>query len=162
METLVIPTRNLDLRLQTPAETLAWVDNLPPADRAEVSPDWIARVKATPVGDPWSLGYVVVERSTGTTVGGCAFKGPPIDGMVEVAYGIDEPHRCRGFATELTSGLARFAFDRGMTTVRAHTKPDNGPSTRVLEKCGFTRLGDVIDPEDGLVSRWELAASKMT
>jgi hypothetical protein len=26
----------------------------------------------------------------------------------------------------------------------------------VLTKCGFTLIGDVIDPEDGLVRRWEL------
>jgi RimJ/RimL family protein N-acetyltransferase len=41
--------------------------------------------------------------------------------------------------------------------VRAHSKPDNGPSARVLEKCGFERIGEVMDPEDGLVCRWERA-----
>jgi len=39
--------------------------------------------------------------------------------------------------------------------VRAHTKADNAASARVLAKCGFLRTGEVIDPEDGLVSRWE-------
>jgi RimJ/RimL family protein N-acetyltransferase len=28
-------------------------------------------------------------------------------------------------------------------------------SARVLAKCGFRRVGEVIDPEDGLVWRWE-------
>ncbi|MGH7631966.1 MAG: hypothetical protein ACREOF_21740 [Gemmatimonadales bacterium] len=28
-------------------------------------------------------------------------------------------------------------------------------SARVLEKLGFRRLGEVIDPEDGPVWRWE-------
>jgi hypothetical protein len=37
--------------------------------------------------------------------------------------------------------------------VRAHTKYPN--SERVLTKCGFERIGEVIDPEDGLVCRWE-------
>jgi len=27
---------------------------------------------------------------------------------------------------------------------------------RVLEKLGFTSVGEVVDPEDGLVVRWEL------
>ena len=28
-------------------------------------------------------------------------------------------------------------------------------STRVLTKCGFRHVGEVMDPEDGLVWRWE-------
>src|SRR3954451_22285022 len=100
MASVVIPTARLDLVLQTPDEALAWVESMDPADRAEVSPDWIARVRATQPGDPWALGYTSIERSSGTTVGACAFKGPPdADGVVEVAYGIDPDHRGRGFAT---------------------------------------------------------------
>jgi RimJ/RimL family protein N-acetyltransferase len=157
MAAVVIPTANLDLVLKTPDEVLAWVEALPPADRAEVSPDWVARVRATPAGDPWALSFAVVERASGAAVGGCGFKGPPDpDGVVELAYGIDEPHRGRGFATEAAGALAGFAFASGrVRLVRAHTKPGNGPSARVLAKCGFRRVGEVVDPEDGLVSRWE-------
>jgi RimJ/RimL family protein N-acetyltransferase len=157
MSALVIPTPRLDLVLQTPAEVLAWVEALPPADRAEVSPDWIARARAAAPGDPWALSFTVVERGGGP-VGACAFKGPPdADGVVEVAYGIDEPHRGRGFAAEAAAALAAFALAGGRARrVRAHTKPDNAASRRVLTKCGFGRLGEVTDPEDGLVERWEL------
>jgi RimJ/RimL family protein N-acetyltransferase len=50
----------------------------------------------------------------------------------------------------------QFAFASGQVRiVRAHTKPDNPASERVLAKCGFRRVGEVIDPEDGLVRRWE-------
>ena len=157
MSGVVIPTARLDLVLQTPEETLAFVEAMPPEDRAEVSPDWIARVRQARAGDPWSLGFTVVEKESKAPVGGCAFKGPPDpDGMVELAYGIDEGHRCRGYATEAAAALAEFAFthDR-VRVVRAHSKPDNGPSARVLEKCGFDRVGEVIDPEDGPVCRWE-------
>jgi RimJ/RimL family protein N-acetyltransferase len=69
---------------------------------------------------------------------------------------IDLAHRGRGFATEATGALAGFAFASGrVRLVRAHTKPDNGASARVLVKCGFRQVGEVIDPEDGLVCRWE-------
>ena len=157
MAKIIIPTASLDLLLQTPEEVLAWVASLPPADQAQVSPDWIARARATPAGDPWALGYTAVERATGGTVGGGAFKGPPDgSGMVEVAYGIDPPHRGRGFATEVAGALTGFAFASGrVRVVRAHTKPDNAASARVLEKCGFHSVGEVVDPEDGLVCRWE-------
>jgi RimJ/RimL family protein N-acetyltransferase len=73
-----------------------------------------------------------------------------------VAYGTDEAHRGRGFATEAAAALTEFAFASGrVKVVRAHTKPENGASGRVLAKCGFRLLGEVIEPEDGLVSRWE-------
>jgi ribosomal-protein-alanine N-acetyltransferase len=155
--TLVIPTDRLDLVLQTPAETLAWVDALPPEVRAEVSPDWIARVRRTKPGDAWSLGFSVVERTSGAAVGTCAFKGPPdANGAVEIAYGIDEAFRGRGYATEAATALTLFGLaDDRVQVVRAHTKPGNGPSPRVLEKCGFELRGEVIDPEDGPVYRWE-------
>jgi RimJ/RimL family protein N-acetyltransferase len=76
--------------------------------------------------------------------------------MVELAYGIDPPHRGCGIATEVAGALTEFAFTDGrVTIVRGHTKPDNVASARVLEKCGFRKVGEVIDPEDGLVVRWE-------
>lgn len=154
---VVIPTVRLDLVLQTPDEVLAWVESLPPTDRAEVSPDWIARVRATAAGDPWALSFTAVERESGANVGSCAFKGPPdADGAVEIAYGIDPAHRGRGFATEAAGALAAFAFASGrVRVVRAHTKQDNGASARVLAKSGFHFVGEVVEPEDGLVYRWE-------
>ncbi|AMV37889.1 GNAT family N-acetyltransferase [Planctomyces sp. SH-PL62] len=157
MPRLVIPTARLELVLQTPDEALAWVESLPPEVQAEVSPDWVARVHSTLPGDPWSLSYTVKERAGQTSVGGCAFKGPPdANGMVELAYGIDEGCRGRGYATEVAAALTEFAIaDERVRIVRAHTKPENGASARVLEKCGFTKLGEVVDPEDGLVWRWE-------
>ena len=157
MAAVVISAARLDLVLQSPEQVLAWIEALPPADRAEVSPDWLARVRATAPGDPWALAFSMVERATGATVGSCAFKGPPdADGIVEVAYGTDPSHQGRGYATEAAGALAAFAFTSGrVRLVRAHTKPDNEASARVLAKCGFRRIGEVMDPEDGLVCRWE-------
>jgi len=157
MSEVMIPTARLDLVLQTPEEVLARIEAMPPADRAEVSPDWLARVRVTKPGDVWALAFDVVERDTGSSVGSCGFKGPPdADGMVEVAYGIEPDQRGRGYATEAATALTSFAFASGRVgVVRAHTKPDNPASERVLAKCGFERIGDVMDPEDGLVCRWE-------
>ena len=157
MAAVVISTASLELVLQTPDEVLAWVASLSPADRAEVSADWIARVQATEAGDTWTLNFSIVERAGGSAVGGCGFKGPPdAEGIVEVAYGIEPAHRGRGFATEATRALVEFAFASSrVRRVRAHTKPGNSASTRVLAKCGFRLLGEVMDSEDGLVCRWE-------
>jgi [ribosomal protein S5]-alanine N-acetyltransferase len=157
MSAVVIPTARLDLVLQTPDEVLARIETMPPADRAEVSPEWLARVCVTKPGDVWALAFDVVERDTGSSVGSCGFKGPPdADEMVEVAYGIDPDERSRGYATEAVAALTEYAYASGrVRLVRAHTKPDNPASERVLSKCGFGRVGEVVDPEDGLVCRWE-------
>jgi RimJ/RimL family protein N-acetyltransferase len=157
MRVVILPTPNLDLVLQTPDEVLARIEAMSPADRAEVSPDWLARARAATPGDPWALGFSVVERVSGTVVGGCGYKGPPdAEGCVEIAYGVNPDYRGRGYATEAAQALVAFAFDQGVVRlVRAHTRPENMASARVVAKCGFVQVGEVMDPEDGLVWRWE-------
>jgi RimJ/RimL family protein N-acetyltransferase len=152
-----IPTKSLRLVLQTREETLAAIDAMSPADRAEVSPDWLARVRASTGPDPWALGFAVVHRASATVIGKCGYKGPPDpDGTVEIAYGIDPDHREKGFATEAAEALVRYAFgDARVRVVRAHTIEQANASARVLTKCGFDSVGEVIDPEDGLVWRWQ-------
>jgi RimJ/RimL family protein N-acetyltransferase len=152
-----IPTTSLRLVLQTREETLAAIDAMSPADRAEVSPDWLARVRASTGPDPWALGFAVVHRASAAVIGRCGYKGPPDpDGTVEIAYGIDPDHRGKGYAKEAAEALVSYAFgDARVRVVRAHTIEQANASTRVLTRCGFASVGEVIDPEDGLVWRWE-------
>jgi [ribosomal protein S5]-alanine N-acetyltransferase len=123
----------------------------------EVSPDWIAQLRAAPGPDPWTLGFAVVHRDDDRVIGSAAFKGAPDGGgVVEIAYGIAPGYEGQGYATEAAKALMAFALERvDVTTIRAHTKPENGASGRVLAKCGFHQVGEVDDPEDGLVWRWE-------
>jgi len=107
--------------------------------------------------------FAAIDRATGEAVGSCAFKGPPTDGVVEIAYGIDPQHRGRGYATEAAEALTRFALaDDRVRLVRAHTLPEVSASTRVLTKCGFRHVGEVLDPEDGPVWRWERDRAKLS
>lgn len=154
---MTLTSDTLDLVLRTPSEVLAWIESLDAETRREISPEWIARVTASPEPDPWAHGFVMVERTSGEPVGSCAFKGPPdADGVVEIGYGVDEAHWGRGYASESARALAEWALRiEGVRVVRAHTRHDGAASIRVLEKCGFERVGDVIDPEDGPVCRWE-------
>jgi RimJ/RimL family protein N-acetyltransferase len=76
--------------------------------------------------------FLAVDPANRLVVGTCSYKGPPdADGAVEIAY---------------------FTFP-----VRAHTLPERNASVRVLEKLGFAHLGQIVDPEDGPVWRWERA-----
>jgi len=154
---LTIPTARLMLVLQSPSEVLAWVESLPPSDRAEISSDWLDLVREAQPHDPWSLGFRILETGTGLVVGACMFKGPPKeDGIVEIAYGIDPPWQGCGFATEAATGLAVFAKETGLVrVVCAHTRADNPASIRVLQKSGFLPAGEIIDPVDGPLLRWE-------
>jgi [ribosomal protein S5]-alanine N-acetyltransferase len=133
------------------------VEAMSPADKLEVSPDWLAKLRAATEADPWMHGFTVTLLETGAVVGSAGFKGPPdADGVVEIAYGIDTEHRGKGYATEAANAMTAYAFSSGLVrTVRAHTKPESDASKRVLSKCGFRNIGEVIDPEDGLVTRWE-------
>ena len=155
-------TESLELFLQTSEQVLASIDAMTPADRAEVSPDWFARVKASRSADPWTHGFAVAQRASGTVVGMCAYKGPPdANGAVEIAYGINPEYQGRGYATEVARALVAFAVGSGQVRlVCAHTRPEKNASTRVLTKCGFEWIGEVMDPEDGLVWRWELPSNE--
>ena len=150
-------TKSLKLVLQTIEEARAEFEALSPADRAHVSADWLARLGALTSADPWTLGFRLVHRDSETVVGSAGFKGPPTaDGVVEIAYGLAPEHQGKGYATEAAAALVSYAFSHEQVRmVRAHTLPEPNASTRVLTKCGFRRVGEVIDPEDGLVWRWE-------
>jgi RimJ/RimL family protein N-acetyltransferase len=125
----------------------------------EVSPAWIAHLREAPGPDPWTLGFAVVHRDDERVIGSAAFKGAPDeDGVVEIAYGIAPSYEGHGYATEAAKALVAFALERvDVTSIRAHTKPENNASGRVLAKSGFHQVGEVVDPEDGLVWRWERA-----
>jgi len=126
----------------------------------DVSPAWLAQLRASTAADPWIHGFAVVHRESGLVIGAVGFKGPPDeDGMVEIAYGIVPGYQRRGYATEAAEAGVAFAFDSGnVRQVRAHTLPTPNASTRVLAKCRFKQIGEVVDAEDGLVWRWERVA----
>jgi len=123
----------------------------------EVSPIWVEQLRVAPGPDPWTLGFAVVHRDDALTIGSAGFKGAPgEDGIAEIAYGIAPGYQGKGFATEAARALVSFALERvDVTAIRAHTRPENGASAHVLVKCGFHHVGEVMDPEDGLVWRWE-------
>ena len=132
------------------------LDSMTPYERAQVSPDWLARMRASPDVDPWVHGFSAMHRESGAVVGTGGFKGPPADGIVEIAYTVETQQQGKGYATEIAAALTRYAFSSAeVKLVRAHTLPEGGASKKILAKCGFQYVGDVVDPEDGLVARFE-------
>lgn len=122
-----------------------------------VAADTARFLAATGAPAPWGS-YLALEGPTRRAVGTCAFKGgPDADGAVEIAYFTFPGEEGRGVATAMAAALvqAASAGRPEVAVVRAHTLPERNASCRALEKVGFRHAGDVIDPEDGPVWRWE-------
>jgi len=126
----------------------------------EVSQAFIDSLRSIDGADPWRLGFAVLDPKVRSIVGSAGFKGPvDADGVVEIAYGIAPGFQGRGYATEAARALIEFAREQSSArTIRAHTLPEANASTRVLGRCGFEFRGEVMDPEDGRVWRWERSA----
>ncbi len=103
-----------------------------------------------------ALCFVLSEQKTLVGMGG--YKGDPSpEGVVEVGYAIAPAFRGQGLATEATRSMVDSAFaDPRVQAVDAHTLAHENPSTRVLEKAGFRKIGERIDPEDGAIWHWRL------
>ena len=153
----MMQTKRLSFVPQTLEEVRAMIDALGPSEKAAVSADWLRKLDAATSADPWIHGFTLVLREGDIVVGQCAFKGPPNpEGVVEIAYGIAPDHQGNGYATEAANVLVAYAFASGLVRlVLAHTLPESNASTSVLTKCGFRNVGEVVDPEDGVVWRWE-------
>src|SRR6187551_1748328 len=151
-------TPNLRLILQTREDVRSMIDGMTPFEKAQLSAAWLAQFEASTGADHWVHGFRLVHRSSGNIVGFCSFKGPPTDGVVEIGYGIAPDEQGKGYATEAARALVEFARAfREVRVIRAHTLAEGAASKRVLEKCGFQFVGEVIDPEDGPVLRFECA-----
>jgi [ribosomal protein S5]-alanine N-acetyltransferase len=115
-----------------------------------MSIDFYKKVGFTP---PWICYYV---KENEDLVGCAAFKGKPVDGSVEIAYGTFEKFRNQGVGT----GICKILVDLSLQTdssvrITARTLAENNFSTKILKKNRFKFLGDVYDPEDGNVWEWE-------
>lgn len=117
----------------------------------------LAGAPASPDELQWG-GYFLVDQGTRELVGTCAFKSSPTeDGTVEIAYFTFPAFEGRGYATQMAGKLIALAStSTAVRRVIAHTLPQPSASTRVLQKAGMTFIGEVIDPDDGLVWRWEV------
>ncbi len=104
---------------------------------------------------PWGS---YLARADGEAVGICAFKAAPdASGAVEIAYMTLPAFEGRGHASAMVAALVELAAAAGAATAVAHTLPEENASNRALRRNRFAFAGEVEDPEDGRVWRWEKA-----
>jgi len=116
----------------------------------------VAMLQRTGATTPWT-GYLAVDSAHQIIIGTCGFPAPPdSEGVVEIAYFTFPLYEGRGYASAMAAALVELAEGTaGIRRVRAHTLPEGNASTRILEKLGFERIGETIDPDAGRVWRWE-------
>lgn len=106
---------------------------------------------------PW-IGYLALRA--GECIGTCAFKSPPKDGQVEIAYFTLPGNEGQGVATSMARELLRIAAQADASVrVTAQTLREENASTAILKKLGFQRTGTAQDHEVGEVWVWELPIS---
>ena len=125
-------------------------------------PEAYAHALDVVVADPgiarwWT--HLFIEHEAASLVGAGGYTGRPnAEGVVEIGYEIAPPFRGRALGVEAARGLVDNAFaDAAVRAVIATTRPEAGPSTRVLERIGFARVEDVEDREEGTLWRWRIS-----
>ena len=154
---MVLETPRLQLLVDSLENARAKIAAMPPEHLEHVSAEWLESIESAREGDFWVLGFQIQLREADRVVGQCGFKGPPsAEGVVEISYYVYPDHEGKGFGTESARAMTEHALSQdGVTIVRAHTLPEQNASTRILEKCEFEKIGEVTDPDDGQVWRWE-------
>ncbi|WP_406232907.1 GNAT family N-acetyltransferase [Nocardia sp. NBC_01009] len=144
-------TDRLMLRSWTADEVAAVLDGRRLAHWAEDFPAEGDRVIVSLVAEHpgWLTEYghrQIIECETGLVVGSLGLFWPPVDGALEIGYGVVGSRQGRGYATESTSALAEFALTTTeVHTVYANVELSNPASIRVLEKAGFQHWGTADD-----------------
>lgn len=137
-------------RVPEALENRAEPDSMPPAFVATRSLELAAAGHPA----PWSTTFLIVNNEDTRIVGGCGFKTVPMNGRVEVGYGVSPAGQGKGAATAALKLLLRSAFDAGATEVLAEIAPTNHASTRVVQKAGFIQVGARVDNENEYVIQW--------
>ncbi|MER2133805.1 MAG: GNAT family N-acetyltransferase [Arthrobacter sp.] len=140
-----LPTERLELAEMTPAEVDALIVGIRCADWAADFPQGVDKDAAqqyfqSGLLDPraGTFGARMMRERDGTVIGTIGFRGPPVDGAVEVSYNVAPSRRGLGYATEAVIALSRFALAQpGVNRVVAYTEETNEASISLLLTTGF-------------------------
>ncbi|MCC6558654.1 MAG: GNAT family N-acetyltransferase [Polyangiaceae bacterium] len=103
----------------------------------------LERIRADPETRLWGDRVMIAREGRRRVIGSVVFHGAPDgEGLVEVAYGVEQSSQMKGYATEATLASVEWALAQPrVRAVRATTPPWHTASRRVLEKCGLVVVG---------------------
>jgi RimJ/RimL family protein N-acetyltransferase len=121
-----------------PSAADRWADGYPFEGDLEALGAFLSASKA---GEQRPFGYYqIAALIDGLAIGGIGFFGPPVDGVVEVGYGLVPDARGSGYAAEALLAILAIAAANGVHCVVARSELDNVPSYRTLITAGFEQV----------------------
>ena len=144
MEPLTVKTPRLTICTNDLDGMQALWDGCTDPEMQDAYRDMMEVMRRCPDRQEWGCEWNIILTQTSAVIGGICFKGTAdTQGRVELGYGIEEPYRCRGYATEAVRAMAAWALSQtDVRCVLAQTEPHNAISQRVLAKCSFVRCGN--------------------
>jgi RimJ/RimL family protein N-acetyltransferase len=115
----------------------------------------LKQMRENPALEPWLLRAVGL-RETKIMIGhvgfhtrpGPEYLNPYAPGSVEFGYSIFPDHRRKGYASEAVQALMDWATRvHNVTRFIVSISPANGPSLRLAQRFGFSKVGSVTDEE---------------
>lgn len=105
----------------------------------------------------WGM-YLILHKADNKLIGTGGFKGlADENGMVEIGYSLAPTYENQGYATEAAKGMIESAFSYAVVNmVDAHTLAEWNASTKVLQKCGMTKIAEKHDANDGDIWQWRI------
>jgi [ribosomal protein S5]-alanine N-acetyltransferase len=103
----------------------------------------------------WCVPFLIMAPSRATVLGACGFKTTPVNGSVEISYGLARSERGRGAAAQAVAQLLQLAATSAQVRqVLAHILPGNQASAKLAKRLGFSSEGLLADADGELVERW--------
>jgi [ribosomal protein S5]-alanine N-acetyltransferase len=139
VEAVIVGEREASARILGAALPAAWPGRALVERAFSASLD---RIREDPERRLWGDRVMIAREGPRRVIGSVVFHGAPEDGVVEVAYGVEQESQQKGYATEATRASVEWALAcPDVRLVRATTPSWHATSRRVLEKCGFTHAG---------------------
>lgn len=87
--------------------------------------------------------WTVTLRETGDVIGGAVLLPlPPGNEDLEIGWQLHPAHWGKGYATEITQGIAKWAFTQDIDEVFAVVRPRNERAAAVARKTGMQWVGE--------------------
>ena len=113
--------------------------------RPEETQAWLEAALADPATHMWAI----LLRNSTSVIGAIEF-GVPIPGSGSIHYALGRPHWGAGLMTEAVDAVCGWALDAlpSIQDITTGVVAENVGSARVLEKCGFERIGSIVEQWD--------------
>ena len=121
----------------------------------------VPQVKADPSLNKWFVRWIVL-KSTNEIIGSSSFHGAPNEnGMIEIGLGIEPKFHNQGFGFEALTGMWGWVCaQEGVKILRYTVSINNLPSIALVNKFGFTRVGEQLDEIDGPEEIYEMSSAE--